>query len=473
LGALFITTIIYNHSMRKQIFLLIFAPALLFPLAAFFIALRNPSIFPFFPDPPISIIFFFILAIGLLFFFLKRGNLLQENIQGLILFAFFTMGYFILSALFNRVDLNTNNVYFEADNWSWLRRMSLEDGWNVGTRAAHPFVHLIFRPLAWILSIFTLGDRYEANLLLLSLSGGGCVFLAWKIVRHISMDETYAVSFASLLGLSASHLIFATVIETYIFSALCLLLFIWLLLREKPAFLLITAGSLAFGITITNIIQQGITTLLVQRNLKRTVILFGLVVLIGIGLNIISRVLYPVTEYVFLPQNLAGEEKFQKQPTWQRTELIVEDLLIYNIAAPQPYVDTRNQTLRFNFLAGTIREYIWFGWPSLILWIGTIGLALFYFPRNLHLDTTNRRLALSMLACLIFNFVLHMGYGAEPFLYSAGWTYSLVLFTAINLTSLAERSWFKLILLLLVSSVLVNNLWFLYLVARKTSESFG
>jgi hypothetical protein len=459
--------------MRKQIFLLVFAPSILFPLGAFFIAFRNPSIFPFFSNPPFLAIFFFALAIGMLTFFLKRGNRLQENLHGVVLFVLFTVGYFILSGLFNSVDLNTNNVYFEADNWSWLRRMALEDGWNVGTRAAHPFVHLIFRPLTWVLSLFTAGDRYEANLLLLSLAGSGCVFLMWKIVKQISLDDAYAVSFASLLGLSASHLIFATVIETYIFSAFCLLLFVWLLLRDKPAFLLIAASSLAFGITITNIIQQGITALLVQRSLKRTVTLLGSVVLLGVGLNVLSHALYPVTEYVFLPQNLAGEQKFQKQPTLQRTELILEDLLVYNIAAPQPYVDTRNQTLRFNFLAGTIMEYIWFGWPALILWIAALSLTFFYFPVNLRLDTPKARLAVSVLACLLFNFVLHMGYGAEPFLYSAGWTYALILFTAINLTSLAERSWFKLMLVLLVSAVFVNNMWFLYLIARKTSESFG
>lgn len=459
--------------MRKQTFLLLFAPSLFFPLTAIFIALRNPSIFPFFLDPPLPLIFFFFLAISILFIFLKRGDHLQENLHGLILFVLFTIGYFILSALFNRVDLNTNNVYFEADNWSWLRRMALEDGWNVGTRAAHPFAHLIFRPLTWMLSIFTGGNRYEANLLLLSLAGGGCVFLMWKIVKQISMEDAYAILFASLLGLSASHLIFATVIETYIFSAFSLLLFIWLLLRDRPAFLLIVASSLAFGITITNIVQQGITTLLVQRNLKRTIMLFTTVILLGVALNIFSRFLYPVTEYVFLPQNLTGEQKFQKQPTLQRVELIMEDLLVYNIAAPQPYVDTRNQTLRFNFLPGTIREYIWFGWPSLVLWIMTIGLALFYFPRNMRLDTTNSRLAVSMLACLLFNFVLHIGYGAEPFLYSAGWTHALVLFMSVCLVPLAERGWFKWLLFFLVSAVLVNNMWLLYLIARRTAEFLG
>ncbi|HET7899334.1 MAG TPA: hypothetical protein VFL47_16720, partial [Flavisolibacter sp.] len=324
----------------------------------------------------------------------------------------------------------------------------------------------------WFLSLFTAGNRFEANILLLSLAGGGCVFLIWLIFKRISMDENSAVLFASLLGLSASHLVFATVIETYIFSAFCLLLFIWLMLAEKSTGLIATAG-MAFGITITNILQQGLIHLLVQRNLKRTIILFGTATLLGIGLNVFCRFLYPVTEYVFLPQNLSGEQKFQKEISLQRVQLIVEDLLIYNVAAPQPYVDTRNQTLRFNFLSGTIREYVWFGWPSLVLWTLSMVLAIIHFFKHPHLDSTGTRMGIAVLVCLLFNFILHMGYGAEPFLYSADWTYALIFFVAISLGTLAEKKWFQVFLFTLVGSVFVNNMWLLYLIARKTSEHLG
>jgi hypothetical protein len=459
--------------MRKQIFPLVFGPAFLFPLAVFFIALRNPSIFPFFLDPPFPVIFFFILAISILIFFLKRANHLQENIHGLILLFLFTMGYFILSALFNRADLNTNNIYFEADSWSWLRRMALEDGWQMGTRAVHPLTPILFRPLIAALSIFSTGDRYQAGLFLLSLAGGGCVFLMWKIVRQISADEVNAILFASLLGLSASHLTFAAVVETYIFSAFCLLLFVWLLLNNRSAYTLMVVGIVTFGITITNIIQQGITFLLVQRDLKRAAMLFTCVLLIGVGLNVFSRVIYPATEYVFLPQNILEEQSFKKEITPKRAVLMAENLFIYNIAAPQPYTKIRDEVPRFNFLNETIKEYAWFGWPALILWLITLGTAIFYFFKNFHLNPQATHLAAAMLGCLFFNYFLHVGYGVESFLYSPDWTYALVLFTALSLNALTQRNWVKLMLFLLVLSVFVNNMWFLYLIAGRTSVYLG
>ncbi|MGE5249478.1 MAG: hypothetical protein ACM3QS_04620, partial [Bacteroidota bacterium] len=40
-------------------------------------------------------------------------------------------------------------------------------------------------------------------------------------------------------------------------------------------------------------------------------------------------------------------------------------------------------------------------------------------------------------------FGLHLGYGYEPFLYSADWTYALVLLVASALSPLAKRGWFQ------------------------------
>ncbi len=463
----------YNHQLRKWMLVLVFTPSFIFPLATLFIAARNKSIFQgrlSFSTPTLTIVLWLLIIIAAALFFLKRQKLFQENLHGLILLLLFIVGYYLLARIFNRLDINTNNVYFEADNWSWLRRMALEDGGDLGIRAVHPFSYILFRPLVAIMSLFTAGNPYEANISVLSLAGGGCVFLMWKIVKQISSDEVNAILFASLLGLSSSHLIFAGVIETYIFSSFFLLLFIWLLLSQKPAYLLLVVGITTFGITITNIIQQGLTILLLGRNLKRTVVLFSFVISIGIGLNILSKFIYPVTEYVFLPENLAGEQEFQKEVTLKRAGLMIENLIIYNIAAPEPDTSVRNEMIRFNFLNGTISQYKWFGWPALVLWLVVFIMAFFYFLKNIWLNSPSVHLSVAMLACLIFNYILHISYGVEPFLYSPDWTYALVIFTAINLSKYARQNWFNFVLFLLVSSVFVNNMWFLYLVTRKISE---
>src|SRR5204862_6810684 len=110
--------------MRKSILLFILTPAFLFPLAALVIVLRNQA----FLNTSFSIIVLYILVIAAVIFFLGKSEFLEGNIHGLILFLSFTGGYFLLAQVFNRADVNTNNIYFAADNASWLQRMSLEDG---------------------------------------------------------------------------------------------------------------------------------------------------------------------------------------------------------------------------------------------------------------------------------------------------------------------------------------------------------
>jgi len=459
-------------NMQRRTSLISFLPAAVFPLAVLLIGLRNPAIFQapsLLRESPLPAIIFF-LVLGIVFFFWRRSVRLHENLSGMILFFLFGIGYFLLASIFNRPDVNTNNIYFAADSWSWYQRIADEGGWSVGARAVHPFAQLIFRPLVAMLSLLTGGDRFHANLIFLALAGGGCVFMMWKIIKQLCGDQTHAVLFASLLGLSASHLIFASVIESYIFSTLCLLLFIWLTINNKPFYIVAVTSVATLGITATNIVQQGLTDLLVKRNLKRTVSLFTLVVLTGLVLNIISRFIYPTTEYFFVPQNLSGEQRFLQEINLKRAELLAENILIYNVASPQPYSSIRNGMPRFNFLNGTILEYPWFGWPALILWIAALGLAFVHFYKNIRSNTTRIYLAISMLACLMFNFLLHVGYGIEPFLYSADWTYALILFTAIALGDLAKFSWFKLALFFSVMAIFMNNLWFLYLISRQVSE---
>lgn len=447
-------------------------PAAIFPFAALAIGLRNPSIFQapsLLSVSPLPAILFF-LAPGALFFLQRRSARIRADLPGAAMFFLFSAGYFLLASLFNRPEVNTNNIYFAADSWSWYQRMADESGWNVGTRAVHPFAHIIFRPLVAALSLSTGGDRFHANLILLALAGGGCVFVMWKIVKQISGDQTHAVLFASLLGLSASHLIFASVIESYIFSTLGLLSFVWLIINNKSLYTVIVTSVVTFGITATNIVQQGLTDLLVKRNIKRTIILFSLAILGGIVSNIISRYIYPPTEYFFLPQNLGGELRFLQEITLKRTGLLAENLFIYNVAAPRPYSSIRNGMPRFNFLNGTIQEYAWFGWPALILWIAALGLAFHQFNKNIRSHTTGIHLAVAMLACLMFNFLLHIGYGIEPFLYSADWTYALILLTAIALVDLAGVGWFTMAVFTLVTAIFINNLWFLYFISRQVGE---
>lgn len=458
--------------MQNRIFLPAYLPALLFPFAALFAGLRNPAIFDapaLVGESPLPLILIVILS-GLGIVPACRSGNAGRIVPGLIISLSFLVGYFLLASLFNRPEINTNNVFFAADNSSWYQRMAAREGWEVGTRAVHPLAHMIFRPLTAGLSLITSGDRLHANLILIALAGGMCVFLMWKILYSLTGDGTHALLFASLFGLAGSQLVFASMIETYIFSTLCLLLFLWLALENKPSRFLILAGIATLGITITNLVQELLIHLFLQKNPGRTVVIFSLVLLFGAGLNFLSHAVYPGTGYFFLPDNLMEEGRFSQKVDLDRAGLMIENLLVYNVTPPQPYTGMRNGMPRFNFLTGTIREFAPFGWPAFILWMFIMTKAAVRFVRNLRLKAAGNALSITMLACMAFNFILHIGYGSEPFLYSPDWTYALILFTAINLQDPIHKSWGKAALTALVMAVFVNNLWFVYLIAARVRD---
>lgn len=414
--------------------------------------------------------FLFLLAVGVAALFSRRFPLIQANLHGIILFLLFLPGYFLISSVLNTPEINTNNIYFAGDSGSWYQRMAGEEGWNTGTRGVHPLAHLIFRPLVSMLTMITSGNRFYANLLLLAMAGSGCVFLMWKIVYAITENDAYSILSASLLGLSASHLIFANVIETYIFSTFCLLYFVWLLFKNKSTYLLVAASIATFGITITNLAQQVLTFWFIRKDLRQLVKIFGLVIVLSMGLNFISKVFYPITEYFFIPQNLTEEQRFSQEISANRVKLVVENLFIYNIAAPQPYMSIRNDMPRFNFLHETIQNYIWFGWAALLAWIVILTAAVMFAIFKRTYKPQHLQLVFSMLACIGFNLILHIGYGVEPFLYTPNWTYALVLAVTILLQNAAKRTWFTPIWLLCITAIAMNNFWFIYLIARQVSE---
>ncbi len=73
---------------------------------------------------------------------------------------------------------------------------------------------------------------------------------------------------------------------------------------------------------------------------------------------------------------------------------------------------------------------------------------------------------LGLLGCLAFNYVLHMNYGAEFFLYSSNWTYLLIFFLALALAELAGRRWFESLLTVFVWMLMINNAWFIFVILR-------
>ena len=69
---------------------------------------------------------------------------------------------------------------------------------------------------------------------------------------------------------------------------------------------------------------------------------------------------------------------------------------------------------------------------------------------------------LGLLGALGFNFLLHMAYGTELFLYTAYWVYALVFFVALALSEFAGKKWINVLLTIVLLALMVNNLGFIF-----------
>lgn len=386
---------------------------------------------------------------------------IKDNLPGLFIALFFFLVYLILASIFNQPVFDVDDIFFDTDGLLWRTRFTTAAYQDYYWRSVHPFVLLIIRPLITLLAFFLKGDKLAAAFVLAAFSGSACVFLAWYFVKHTIQNSTYALLIASLLGASAAHLVFGSLIETYIFLAVAAMIFPVLLLKEKPFFVLVAAGLVSFGITITNFSQAVIAFILVKRDFKLWV-KYGLIVAaLTIPLTLLNNFIYPDSQpYFFNPSSLNAETGNTFTPSIERGQAVLRVMSLHSIVAPDPLI--LQEEIPFlkvwMFKADPMRlsEYeTSFGKSLAYFWLGLTILGGFLFLKNLKKD--DKRFSVAFMFILLFNFVLHLRYGKDLFLYSANWTYAIILFLALAWKDLADKRWFQILLLGFIALLLVNN----------------
>ncbi len=414
-----------------------------------------------------------------------RSSFLREQWPGLLLALGFIIVYTYFGLRFNNPAIDTVDNYLDADNSSWMTRISAPDGYEMEMRGPHPFAYFVFRPLGWVVNLFTRNFALTA-ILLNTLAGGLCVFLAWAFIRNQFQDRVYAFLVAALLGLSTSHLVFGSIVESYIFSAAALIGFFLLLQTRKEATGSLAAlGLLTFGITLTNFVQNFIGFVVSRPRWKDMIRFGGLVVSIGVLLSMIHAAWYPSGKLFFLSSDVQAEEEFAisvfQDPVWRaigRVMLLIRTILLYSVIAPRPFVFTAEvggTFPRFNFFKISPDGFLFSSYNGLgnilvMAWAVLLLVAGILFAWNLT-RTRKADLALAFALCLIFNFALHLNYGYEPFLYSPDWTYALIFFAALGLAPLAKNRWFQAGLSLFLI-LLAYNQWQFFAFILETVSPF-
>jgi hypothetical protein len=277
-------------------------------------------------------------------------------------------------------------------------------------------------------------------------------------------------------------------LETYIYSALALILFVLVIRAENISLTqTVSVGVLVFGITITNFIQTCILYLLADLRVK-TIFKYVFVSLLAtILLNIIQVWIYPHTKSVLVPSNFLVEQHYQfslTRASWQVTGhiiLIIRAILLYGIVAPTPFVLTKElgvivpHVRTFEILSGEfhVAGYTKLADIAVKFWILIIVIAAVLFLLELFKTPKEMLFPISLLACLGFNLVLHIAYGDDPLLYSADWVYALVLFVTFAFRRWAHQKWLHLVIIVFLALMISANLQLIHRIMDISLPFYG
>lgn len=407
--------------------------------------------------------------------------------------------FFILQAILaraiNHPALTYNTVLFEADAGPWMEILASPEGGSVG-RAVHPLSVITIRPLIRLVAGM-MGDHYAlGGMLVTSAVAGLCVFMVWLFVKRATDSKTYAFLFAILLGSTSTHLLFGSLTENYIFGAASLIFFFLLIQSNETRFsVLVPAGLLLFGITITNI-AQGIIGLFFNKFGFRRLIQYGVTVLaFGVLLTVLVSVFNPGKQGLFfVPADISFEMNFVSSdqgnlsdpmrlsdPTSisRKLQVVTRSVLLYGFIAPKPIeavsekppfptIDLKTYDIRTKTLA----PYKGIARLAPVVWLLLLASGFLLFLKNFR-TSQHTPLMLGLLGAIAFNFLLHLFYGTENFLYTSYWVYAFVLFLALAFSEFAHKAWIQWGLFAVVLMFMVNNFWFIFTIQQALAPFYA
>ena len=135
-------------------------------------------------------------------------------------------------------------------------------------------------------------------------------------------------------------------------------------------------------------------------------------------------------------------------------------MFLHSMVAPDPLIIEEEipflKVWIFKAEPMRLSEYeTFFGLALALIWIALSLLGGFLFLKDLR--KADHRFSFTFILLLIFNFVLHLNYGKDLFLYAANWTYAIVLLLSLAWRELADKKWFQWLLLVFLALLMLNN----------------
>jgi len=347
---------------------------------------------------------------------------------------------------------------FDADLGLWTIDLARPQGPHERT-TIHPLSVLLLNPLGsalrWLLQ--TLGVPFAARLaaaLLCAVAGGAAVGVFRVLVHRLGVPSARAWAWTLVFATSASQIVFASVPESFVFSALSLLVVFTLAggpgTRETSR---VAAGVASFGITITNLGAVALARAAslpwrTQRRRAAAVLArhVAVVLLVTALLSVVQAAVYPTARPFFLPEplgkayRLAFVGSLAPRALAARGVEVASQLGFVCLAAPEV-------TVRQTDVSGTKVDFPPIPWRDLrpagaahaVLWALLLVVAAWGLGRPLAFPASSRGLVAALLLWLGAQAALHLVFGTSLFLYSEDWTFALVALAAAGVESAVGR----------------------------------
>lgn len=364
-----------------------------------------------------------------------------------LLIIFWALYAALGTALASTTVLNYMDAIFGADVERVVYDLTTR-GSDHSYTTMHPLFVLFFNPIGYLLAS-ALSSKANAAVILNSFVGGLCVVAARAFFRKAGLKELHAVAFAAALGLSSAHLFFGSVPETWIFTALGLIL-LFLLVVVRPGRLgwFVPAGVFSLGILTTNFFQGLIAygssfarKLPLGAALKKLVSYAASVLVTTAALSFLQNLLYPSSRLFFLPSSWGDSLTWYLWRLGQPAQLGVRALrlvgyyFLFNLFAPGLKAGTITSGKALvpdipyvSFDVGSVSVLFFAGAAA---WFALAGLALYAYIKRFK----ERPPVLDgLVACGLFNFILFTYYGSrELFIYTPAWTFLVLAWLAVSL----------------------------------------
>lgn len=378
-----------------------------------------------------------------------------------------------------------DDALFQSDTSRAARDLT-EPGADHYRTKVHPLFVILLNPAGTLLSRIA-GSPLLAVAILVSCAGALCVVAAHAFFAAIGHGPAAALALACLLGVSATHLLFASIPDTFIFTALSFAVCAWLALRRPgslPAF--VPAGVFSLGMATTNIAPSSLLFFGGARRERgfwravgRSTALVLLVLIAAAGLSLLQRAIYPSSNLFFARESFREDVEYVFHPknakrAKVRGMVLLRHLTVFGIVAPEPQVrmPKASPVPWVTFHKATLSDTHGAGRGAAVLLLALDLLALYgILRRRLFREPVLQSLALG----IAFLAILHYFYGDDLFLYSGSWVFLVLASMAWGLWGVAGIGprWARavdLLVSLLVVLTAVNNLAFLRALAGLYSS---